>query len=377
VVVGSSTTPRQVGGREVRWTGLVAALVASAWLLSLSPSPVRDGAASGISTLGSVWPQAVRGSVSGSLADGGTYTPGFFVDANTSIGQAITADGAVVRLVAVRAPDRVHEFRRLPADRAPQFFGFVAGAGWVAWAESSEDGEGRRTTSMWVTGVGADGPARRIVGDAGDVRQTDSEHELAIADGRLWWTAMGPGVDAATELRSVVLDGGDPRSTSVPGLWSPVGWPWLLDSTDAVGGGRLVLMDRVTRRKREFVAGPADFPACGATWCRSIVLRDGATDGVDLVRFDGTQRRRVAGPDVGFPVTDVVALDRFEVLTGLDPLSRSAQGRPLSVYDIDRGATVSVAPDAVSVLCRGGFLWWSSGFEDRLSWSVVDLRTLS
>jgi hypothetical protein len=169
VVVGNSTSPRPVAG--VRWAGLFAALVASAWLLSLSPPAVRERVAP--ASLGSVWPQAIEGSVSGSLADGSTYTPGFFVDVNTSIGQAVTADGAVVRLVAVRGPDRVREFRRLPAERAPQFFGFVAGAGWVAWAESSEDAQGRRTTSMWVTSVGANGPVKRIVADAGDVRQTD------------------------------------------------------------------------------------------------------------------------------------------------------------------------------------------------------------
>ncbi|SNT37520.1 hypothetical protein SAMN05421812_105119 [Asanoa hainanensis] len=364
------------GRRPVRWTGLFAALVAVVWLLSLSPDRPLDAAAP--AGVGSVWPQAVRGSVSGSLAGGETYTPGFFLAADTSIGQAVSADGLVIRLVVVRGAEPARELRRLPADSAPQFFGFVAGQGWVAWAESAEDAEGRRTTSMWVIGTDAAGAPRRIVADAGDVRQTDSAYELAIADGRLHWTVPGPDPDPSTELRSVVLDGGDPRTTTVPGMWSPVAWPWLVDSIDAVAGGRVRLLDRVRHETREFVAGMADFPSCGATWCRSIILDDDNGGGrVDLVRVDGTQRRRMAGPDVGLPLTDVAVLDRFEVLTGLDPASATFQGRPLSLYDIARGTTVTVAADAVSVLCRGGFLWWSSGFEDRVSWTALDLRTLA
>ncbi|GIF68434.1 hypothetical protein Ais01nite_64690 [Asanoa ishikariensis] len=363
---------------QVRWTGLFAALVAVVWLLSLSPDDVRDPTTPVPAGVGSVWPQAVRGSVSGSLADGDTYTPGFFVDAGTSIGQAVTADGLVVRLVVVRGAEPARELRRLPAESAPQFFGFVSGQGWVAWAESAEDAVGRRTTSMWVIGTDAGGATRRIVADAGDVRQTDSAHELAISDGRLHWTVYGDGADPSTELRSVVLDGGDPRARTVPGTWSPVGWPWLVDSMDAVAGGRVRLLDRVSNQTREFVAGMADFPSCGATWCRSIILDDDAGAGrVDLVRVDGTQRRRIAGPDVGFPLTDVAVLDRFEVLTALDPAASTFQGRPLLIYDVSRGTTVTVASDAVSVLCRGGFLWWSSGFEDRLSWTAMDLRTLT
>ncbi|GIF77247.1 hypothetical protein [Asanoa siamensis] len=360
-----------VSGPERRWAGLVAALLAAGWLLSLPPAARDDDRTAPAPSLAAVWPQAERGTVSGSLPDGTVYTPSLFLDAGTSLGQALTTDEAFVRLLAVRG-DEVRELRRLPAVAAPQFFGFVADDdGRVAWAESVEDADGARTTSMWVAHGDA---ARRIVADAGDVRQTDSAHDLAIVDGRLHWTALA-GDDTA--LRSVALDGGDARTDSVAGTWSPVGWPSLLDGTDAVGGGRVVLMDRTTRQTREFLAGPADFPACGATWCRSIVLEDGGSGQVDLVRVDGDERRRIAGPDVGFPVTDVAVLDRFEILTSLDPATRAAVGRPLSLYDIARSQTLAVAPDAISVLCRGGFLWWSSGFEDRMSWTVVDLRTLS
>ena len=313
----------------------------------------------------------------GTLGDGSTYTPAFFLDIETSIGPAVTADGAFVLLLMVPDAGGVHELRRVRAESAPQFFGFTSGRGWVAWAESAEDASGRRATSMWVIGTGLTGAPRRIVADAGDVRQTDSAYDLAIVDGRLHWTAMRPGDEASTELRSVVLDGGDSRNETVPKLWSPVAWPWLMDSTDAVGGGRIVLMNRIDRVTRQISVGPADFPACGATWCRSIVINDGGAGQVDLVRVDGTERRRIAGPDVGFPVTDVAVLDRFELLTGLDPASRAVQGRPLMIYDIARDATVTVASDAISVWCTGGFLWWSSGFEDRVSYTAIELRALT
>ncbi|MEV0716368.1 hypothetical protein [Asanoa sp. NPDC050611] len=378
MVVGGAAASGSPAGRQVRWTGLFAALVATAWLLWSSPSDTADaGRPPAAASVGSVWPQAPRGSVPGTLGGGLSYTPGFFLDVNSSIGSAVSADGAFVSLTAVPKAGAARELRRLRARTAPQFFGFTSGGGWVAWAESAEDASGGRTTSIWVIGTGLTGAPRRIVVDAGDVRQTDSAYELAIVDGRLHWTAMGPGDEASTELHSVVLDGGDPRVETLPRSWSPVAWPWLMDSTDAVGGGRVVLMDRVTGVTREFTAGPADFPACGATWCRSIVIDDGASGGVDLVRVDGTQRRRIAGPDVGFPVTDVAVLDRFEVLTGLDPASRAAQGRPLQVYDIARDATVTIASDATNARYAGGFLWWSSGFEDRVSWTVLELGALT
>ncbi len=377
MVVGNSAASQPVSGRQVRWAGLVAALAAVAWLLSSSPDSPGEGSPPPAASLGSVWPQAPRASMPSALGDGGTYTPAFFVDVETSIGPAVTADGVFVQLLVVPDAGAIQELRRLRAESAPQFFGFTSGSGWVAWAESSEDASGTRRTSMWVIGTDLAGAPRKIVADAGDVRQTDSTYDLAIMDGRLHWTAMRSGDDASTELRSVVLDGGDPRTTTVPRLWSPVAWPWLMDSTDAVGGGRIVLMNRVDQTTREFTAGPADFPACGATWCRSIVIDDGSSGRVDLVRVDGTERRRIAGPDVGFPVTDVAVLDRFEVLTGLDPASRAAQGRPLQIYDIARDATVTVASDAISVRYAGGFLWWSSGFEDRVSWTVLELSALT
>jgi hypothetical protein len=230
---------------------------------------------------------------------------------------------------------------------------------------------------MWVTKADGAASARRIVADAGDVRQTDSAFGLAIADGRLHWTVISAGEKSSTELRSVALDGGGARTTVVPGLWSPVGWPWLLDDSGAVSGGRVVLMDRVRQVTRAVVAGQAEFPECGATWCRVIVLDDAGSGRIDLLRVDGTQRRRIAGADDGFPVTDVAVLDRFEIMTAFSPTLRPGLGRPLSIYDITRDNAVAVTANAVTVVSRGGFLWWSSGFEDRVSWSVVDLRTLS
>jgi hypothetical protein len=309
------------------------------------------------------------------LADGTTYTPAFFLNIGMSIGQALTTDGASVRLVVVKGSDRVRELRRLPAASAPQFHGFVAGDGRLAWAESVADVRGTLTTSMWVTAADGAGAIRRIANDAGDVRQTDSAYELSIVDSRLHWTAVA---GESTEARSVALDGSGARTTSVPGLWSPVAWPWLLDSSDVIGRGRVRLMDRVRGVTQEFVAGQTEFPECGATWCRAIVMDDDLGNGrIDLMRLDGTQRREIARADAGFPVSDVAVLDRFEFLTDLTPAARAQRGRPLSIYDINRSAAVRVASDAVSVLSRGGFLWWSSGFEDRAAWHVLDLRTLS
>jgi hypothetical protein len=210
------------------------------------------------------------------------------------------------------------------------------------------------------------------------VSLTDSEYDLVIARGQLNWVSAGRGPGTTTEIRSVPLGGGRVRVESKPGAWSFAGWPWLVSAGNAATGGPVRLLDLETGAVRSFTPVSTELPVCGATWCRTMVLSGSGVAGTDLVRVDGTLRRRIAGPDMASPLVDVALRNRFEVLTSFAPAlaPASGDGRPLYVYDLTTGAAVAVADHAVTVSSRGDILWWSTGSPRRPQWHTLDLSTV-
>lgn len=375
-MVGGSLPSRATSSASAEGgpAGLVAALICVVWMLSLPIAPpARPGASAARAQ--AAWPQAVRGQVSGRTPDGQPYTPGYFVDARTSVGTAPTADGGHLRLLLRSADGGVREIRRLPTTGSPRFRGFVGAAGWLAWAESVTDEDGTTTTTMWTRRPGTAGPAEQLTADTGDVWFTDSEYDLVIARGRLHWASAVPGSRPTTEVRSIPLTGGRVRVEAKTGAWSLVAWPWLVSAGNATSGAPVRWLDLDNGATRAFVPAATELPVCGATWCRSMVLSGSGVAGTDLVRADGTRRRRIAGPDMATPLPDVALRDRFEVLTSF-AAPAAANGRPLSVYDLNTGATVTVADHAISVASRGSILWWSAGSPGAVRWHALDLATV-
>jgi hypothetical protein len=374
----NGASPRPPAGSsssaEDRLAGLVGALIGVVWILALPIAPpARPGAPAAHAQ--AAWPQAVRGQVSGRTPDGQPYTPVYFVDARTSVGTAPTADGGYLRLLLRGADGRVRETRRLPTAASPRFRGFAGADGWLAWAESVTDMDGKTTTTMWTQRPGTAEPARRLTADTGDVRFTDSEYDLVIARGGLHWASAAPGSRPRTEVRSIPLTGGPVRVEAKAGAWSPVAWPWLVSAGNAASGAPVRWLDLDHGETRAFVPAATELPVCGATWCRSMVLSGSGVAGTDLVRADGTRRRRVAGPDMATPLPDVALRDRFEVLTSF-ATPTGANGRPLLVYDLSTGATVTVADHATSVSSRGSILWWSTGSPGAVRWHTLDLASV-
>jgi hypothetical protein len=350
---------------------LVVALVA-AWVLVARAPDRRRPARPLPPTAEVVWPHARRADVPGVLPDGASYHPVYFLDEGVSVGTASDVDTDAVRLVVRAADGAVRVLRRLPAVTAPRYAGFVRAGTRLVWAESVTGADGLTRTELWGLGLPGGAP-RRITADTGGVRFLGSEFDLVIASGRVYWTADAPGDRDATEVRSVPLGGGPVEVRDEPGTWTLSAWPWL---ASAGSSGRAQVRRLDTAQVVTVDAGGDMLDKCGPTWCRVFVLAGGAVRG-ELIRHDGSDRRRVTEDTATAPIADVAVLDRFEVLCGsTTALAAAVGGRRLLVYDIKAGQLVRAAEAAVSAFYRGGVLWWSTGAGGRTAWHTLDLRTV-
>jgi hypothetical protein len=356
--------------------GLAVALAAAGTLLALSPEHQRPTGPQPPRTVADVWPGAERADLPGALPDGPIYSPAYFLDARTSLGTAPDPGGTHQRLVLRAADGSVRELRRLPVDGTPQFGGFVHAGDEVAWAESVSGADGTARTRMWIANVANGAAPRMLTQDTGDVVLFNSQYDMVIAGGRLHWVSVSPQGDTATEIRSVPLAGGAVSVRTEPGAWALSAWPWLV-SAGSGQTGPVQLRNLDTGQVSTVEAAATELATCGPAWCRVLVLAGDAPSRIDLMRPDGSDRRRVAGGAATASVIDVALLDRFEVLSQ----SSGDQSAPISaqqllVYDLKEKRVVVVADGVGIVQSRGGLLWWSTGESETAAWHTLDLRTL-
>ncbi|RKR88771.1 hypothetical protein BDK92_3102 [Micromonospora pisi] len=355
--------------------GLAAALAAGGVLLALPAATSDPAPGPKVSTFAEVWPDSQPVEIPASLPDGPAYSPVHFLDARTSVGTAPSPEGTDLRLVLRAADGAVRELRRLPIADAPQFIGFTRDGDQLAWAESTsgEDGVGR--TELWTTNVASAGPARRLTTDTGAMVFMNSQYDMVIHSGRLYWAAAAPGEEPATEIRSVALAGGPVSVRTEQGAWSISAYPWLA-SAGAGASGPVLLRNLDQRKVIEVDATGSELVTCSPTWCRVLVLAADGPGRIELMRPDGTGRQRVAGGVATAAVIDVAVLDRFEVVTLADAQRTATDNQQLLLYDARDQRTVVVAEGSGLVLCRDGILWWSTGGSDITAWHALDLRTL-
>ncbi|MEH1012003.1 hypothetical protein V6U90_02590 [Micromonospora sp. CPCC 206060] len=364
--------PRRLGAL----VGLAAALAAGAGLLASSPvtapqpaGPRPPGAAE------QVWPQARRFDLPAGVADGPAYTPGYVLDGGASVGTAASPDGTQLRLLFRAADGATRELRRLPVDRSPQYGGFTRAGDELAWSESTGDEEGRGRTELWTVNLAGGGPARRLTTDTGDLVLFNSQYDLVLNGGRLYWLAVAPDPAPATEVRSVALTGGPVSVRTEPGAWALSAWPWLVSAgSGEYGPVRLRNLEAGT--VTEVPAGGNELVTCGPVWCRVLVLAGTGPGRLELMRPDGSDRQRVAGGEATAAVLDVAVQDRFEVLVLADAQRTATGTQQLRLYDLARRQTVTVADGVGMVASRDGMLWWSTGTDATAAWHVLDLRSL-
>ena len=355
-----------------KWPALAAltvALVAGGALLAYGPDEPAPPPAARVA-LATAWPGAHRADLRGNLADGPIFHPGLFLDARSSIGTAPSPDGRAERLVLRAADDSIRELRRRPLSANPEFGAFAVAGDDLVWTESANG----VPVQIW-TARATGGPARRLTADTGNALFFGSQWDLVIADGRVHWAAAAPKGADVTEIRSVALTGGRVEIREEPGVWALTAWPWLTDGGgDQAGTTRL--RNLATNRDTPVETTGTELTTCAAAWCRVLVMNGDGLARIDMMRPDGTARRRVAGSAAGAAITDVAVLDRFEIISETTPDSDLTGTAGLLIYDLKTDRTIDVAAAADGAFSRGGVLWWATGDQDSLIWHTVDLRTV-
>jgi hypothetical protein len=353
-----------------RLMSLGAALVAAAVLLvaypTAAPTPPAPPVPAAVA-----WPHAQTATVDALLPDGTSYQPEVFLDATTSVGIARSPDQGAIRLL-LRAPAApARELRRRPANQDPSFGSFTSADDTLAWAETSHGAH----VQLWTVNVRDGQPARLVTDDTGDAVLNGSPYDLLIADGRLYWTASDAQHHDLTEIRSVALTGGSVSVLTEPGAWSLSVWPWLVDGREDTTG-TTQLRNLLTNRVVPVATAPRHTTHCDPIWCVQVALADAGYQ-IDVVRPDGSARLSVARGPVSPAIFDVVALERFVVISQVTASYSDLTGTDqLLVYDLATRRTVEVSAAARTASCSAGVLWWTTGTQDAPVWHALDLRTV-
>lgn len=312
---------------------VVAALAAA--VLVVAPGPVRvSGGPPATPVVTDAWPGARIATTPGNLPDGAVFAP---LSPDLRAGESggrLVVDGSVIRTGASQ---------------------YVMDDAMLVWLEP-----GAGLFRM------ADSVAELITADIGNAVVLESQHDLVVHDQAVSWAASGP--EGTTEIRTVALTGGTVEKIVVPGKLALTEWPFAT-SAEIEQGGPSTLVDLRTSA-RTVVNGQAyELIDCTPSWCRVQVLRQGGSARLDLMRPDGTERRRIGGSGLRPAVPDVLLLDRFAVLVD------DSRG-VLCLYDVDRGQLADLASSFGTVVARGNAVWWSTGDNTSLTWHSIDVGEL-
>ncbi|GGJ91692.1 hypothetical protein GCM10010123_21860 [Pilimelia anulata] len=325
--------------------------------------------------LAAAWPRAAVGTLAAHLPDGPSYDPVLLLDGGGSVGTAATPDGRAQRLVHLDPAGAVRTLRTLSFDADPLFGGVGLAGDRLVWAETVSGPGGAAASSLWSAPLRGAGPPARLTARTGALAFFHSQYDLVHAEDKLRWIAVGTGATPVSELRSMPLSGGAVEVRPLAGQWAMSRWPWLV-SVASAGSGGAQRYDLATNRQLDVPSDAVDLVTCGPTWCRVQVLGDAGPSQLDVMRPDGRERRRIAGPGTSAAITDVGVLDRFEVLSRAVTAGAADSQQELVLYDIARRRTVVVAQGVNLVNCRDGRLWWSTGSAETTRWHTLDLRTL-
>jgi hypothetical protein len=354
-----------------RLLGLGAALAASALLLLGAPTNPKAAALKPI-PVSVAWAKAQAAAVPATLADGMAYTPLLFLDAKTSIGTAPTRNGTALRLLWRGADASLRQLRRLPQKQHPSFGSLTAAGTVLAWTE----GRGNGRVQLWTMDLKDARPARLMTTDPGQLVLHDSEFDLSIASGRLYWIAADPVRADAVQVRSVALTGGPVQGRSEVGSWRLAAWPWLVNGV-AEPGGTTQLRNLVTGKDIAVNrAGGLQTTNCGPVWCQVVTYAHDGTNHIELRHPDGGARIWIPGAQMQSAIADATPLNRFAVLAQIDGNVELTRNRALFVFQIATHQIVELSLDAATVSYRAGVLWWSNGGQQTTVWHTLDLRTV-
>jgi hypothetical protein len=374
---------RRAGGAFALFVALVAG-----GLLILLPGPRTAptdqravGAAGGTEpvVLSSLWPGARVASAPARLDDGTRFTPRLYLDLDTAVGTAPTADGAAVRIL-LRRVSGVTELRRVPRDVNPEIGGFTASGDVLVWGELTYPPGVDQVTRLWRVDWRAGGAPTLLTADGGYAVFYQTQFDIEIVADVVYWVTTTYNGLSATQVRALPLSGGSVSTVREErGTYALSSWPWMVTpQTGRLDPVRMVNIE--TGEQRPVPHAPGELLRCSPTWCRAGISAAVRLVRIDLMRPDGADRRRIAGGEATPVLNDVALLDRFEVLfTDGDPTP--APGRPagqhIVLYDLSHDRTVLLDTGVADAATGGGLLWWSVGDDESTTWKVLDLGALS
>jgi hypothetical protein len=273
-------------------------------------------------------------------------------------------------VILAQAAGSFTQLRHLGAEENAQVNGFAVDGDTLVWMESTTRVGVVPTTTLWRAAWGSDAPPVLVTADTGAPSFTGFATDVGLAGGVVSWTAVAPDGSGATQLRSVPVTGGQVTVRPLDGEYRLTTPPWAVTAT--AGPGRPVTLLNLETDERAVVTPDGTGAAvCDPVWCRIAVTGDAGLVGIDVMHPDGSQRRRVAGPEATPTIGDATLLDRFVPLA----VDRG-DGVVLALHDLTTGQTEVIAEQATNVSGRGGILWWSSGTGAALTWHALDLTTL-
>jgi hypothetical protein len=354
-----------------RLLGLGAALAAGALLLFGAPTNPKAAALTPL-PVSVAWAKAQAAAVPATLADGTAYTPLYFLDAKTSIGSAPAKDGSALRLLYRDAKGSLRQLRRVPQKQNPSFGNVVVSGNTAAWLEGT--GSGR--TQVWAIDLKDGHPARLVTPDTGQVVLHDSEFDLSIAAGRLYWIATDNTQANGVQVRSVPLTGGAVQTRTETGSWQLSTWPYLVNGV-AEPDGTTLLRNLVTGKDTPVKhASGLQTTNCSPAWCQVVTFAHDGANHIELRHLDGSGRIWIPGSAMQSAIADVTPLEKFAVLAQIDGNVELTRNRALFVFQIATHQIVELSLDAATVTYRNGVLWWSNGGAQTTIWHTLDLRTV-
>ncbi len=343
----------------------VALLAAGVMLLT---KPVQHGPAASAAevALEQAYPGGKPQTVKGTLADGTTFTPAFFVDAQRVLGTTKTPDGRTN--LVFRTPSGERVLRSLPNAQTPEFAGFACSEQRLVWLELTATPENVTETRLWALDSET-AAARMVTADTGDVALFDKRDDVVIHGAMVSWLAAARTDTPQTEIRTVAFTGGKVKVDAREGAWAIAQWPWL--SSVSIGIDGPVELGNLETGERKVVAATAnELMACSPLWCRALIVGTTASSTIiEMITPDGATRFRTAAGSVAASTVDVALLDRYEIY--------SYSPGKLVLFDLETRKASVIARGVTQTASRGPMLWWTTGDNETTRWHVLDLRNLA
>jgi hypothetical protein len=337
--------------------------------------PAASGAAA-VSTVAQVWPHAHTYGFPALLPDGSTVDPITITDPDLVVATITDPANTRLSLATVSPAATVRVLKTFAVDDAASVAAFAATATEFFWMDTVVLAPGNNRISL-RRALRAGGPGSLLTADVGTAVFANSRYDLQVAGDRLYWVAAPEGSGHRTELRSVPLSGGRVSTRRLPGDYTLTAWPWLT-SRPGGAGSHIGLLNLLTGAYHTVAVPPNQPATCTPAWCRMQTANTQDTSLIDLIRPDGTDRRRIGTAHTSAISDDVALRDRFEVLATPTPSSTpDIFLQQVHLYDIPHRRTVLLAPAASSVGARGDYVWWSTGDNESITWHALDLRSLT